>query len=148
MQLKEYADRSVLCWLATVGHDSRPNVSPKEIFTLLDETLMLIANIASPGSETNILLNPQVCVSFVDVFEQRGFKVTGSARIVNQEDSRWEGYLSELRKLADEKYPIKNIFEIRIESFSKIVAPGYHLFADTTPESQIENALSTYKVSR
>ena len=28
----EAASRSVLCWLATVGPDGQPNVSPKEIW--------------------------------------------------------------------------------------------------------------------
>ena len=109
---------------------------------------MLIANIASPNSKRNIVANSQVCVSFIDIFEQQGFKVHGTARIVHETDENWDFYLSALRELADESFPIKNIFEISIKSTSKIVAPSYFLFPDTTVEKQVQVALSTYKVQR
>ncbi|WP_168796974.1 MULTISPECIES: pyridoxamine 5'-phosphate oxidase family protein [Vibrio] len=148
MNLREYAQKSVLCWLATTDADATPNVSPKEMFTFVDDELMLIANIASPQSEQNIFSNAKVCVSFIDIFEQRGFKVQGIARVVKAQDSCWEGYLTHLRQMADERYPIQSIFEIRVESVAKVQAPSYFLFADTTPESQVESALKTYQVER
>lgn len=148
MTMKEYAEKSVLCWLATVDEDLMPNVSPKELFTALDDDTLLIANVASPVSEKNILANNKVCVSFVKVFEQRGFKVKGIARVIVPESAEWTGYLAALRKLADERYPIKNIFEVKVTSSARILAPSYFLFSETTPESQVESALKTYKVRR
>ncbi|WP_325895279.1 pyridoxamine 5'-phosphate oxidase family protein [Grimontia sp. NTOU-MAR1] len=148
MNIKEYADKSVLCWLATVDADLMPNVSPKEIFIALGDNKLLIANVASPISEKNIRANNKVCVSFIEVFEQRGFKVKGMVRVIDAKSPEWTGYLAELRKLADERYPIKNIFEVNIESSVSIIAPSYFLFSETTPESQVEGALSAYKVSR
>ncbi|KZN39715.1 pyridoxamine 5'-phosphate oxidase family protein [Pseudoalteromonas luteoviolacea] len=147
MDLKSYVNKSVLCWLATVGEDLVPNVSPKEVFTLISEDILLIANIASPISEGNILVNSNVCVSLVDVFEQRGFKVKGTADVIDIESDLGQRYLKAIRDIADESYPVKNIFEIRIESKAKIVAPSYFLFPDTTTDSQIKNALKTYQVS-
>jgi predicted pyridoxine 5'-phosphate oxidase superfamily flavin-nucleotide-binding protein len=64
----------VLCWLATVDEAGRPNVSPKEIFTAHGDDHLLIAHLASPGSVRNLRARPEVCVSFVDVFVQKGFK--------------------------------------------------------------------------
>ncbi|CZF83255.1 Pyridoxamine 5'-phosphate oxidase [Grimontia celer] len=148
MTIKEYADKSVLCWLATVDEGLMPNVSPKELFAALDNETLLIANVASPVSEKNIQVNNKVCVSFIDVFEQRGFKVKGTARVIDAASAEWKGYLAELRKLADERYPIKNIFEVKIESSARIIAPSYFLFPETTAESQVESALTTYKVRR
>ncbi|OCQ23223.1 flavin-nucleotide-binding protein [Pseudoalteromonas luteoviolacea] len=147
MELKEYVNKSVLCWLATVGEDMAPNVSPKEIFTLLDEDTLLIANIASPISERNIIANARVCVSLIDVFEQRGFKLKGTAEVIEPNSDIGEEYLRSIRTIADESYPVKNIFVIKIESKSKIMAPSYFLFPETTPDSQIKNALTTYQVS-
>jgi predicted pyridoxine 5'-phosphate oxidase superfamily flavin-nucleotide-binding protein len=72
--LKAYIERSVLCWLGTVDDCGNPNVSPKEVFCAWGEDLILIANIASPESEKNIRSWPEVCVSFVDVFVQKGFR--------------------------------------------------------------------------
>ncbi|KZN61693.1 pyridoxamine 5'-phosphate oxidase family protein [Pseudoalteromonas luteoviolacea] len=147
MELKEYVNKSVLCWLATVGEDMTPNVSPKEIFTLVDDDTLLIANIASPISERNVIANANVCVSLIDVFEQRGYKLKGTAEVVDTNSNTGAQYLKSIREIADESYPVKNIFVIHIESKSKIMAPSYFLFPDTTPDSQIKNALTRYQVS-
>ncbi|SBS32283.1 Pyridoxamine 5'-phosphate oxidase [Marinomonas aquimarina] len=149
MDLLDYSEKSVLCWLATVSADATPNVSPKEIYTFINNDLLLIANIASPESERNILINPKVCVSFIEIFEQRGFKVKGTAQVITSEDNNWLEYLSALKVLAGESFPIKNIFAIQVESSAKVMAPSYSLFPDsTTPESQIEGAMKTYNVQR
>jgi predicted pyridoxine 5'-phosphate oxidase superfamily flavin-nucleotide-binding protein len=55
--------------VATVSSQGEPNVSPKELFFVLDTETLLIANIASPQSLKNILQNSKVCVSGVNVKE-------------------------------------------------------------------------------
>lgn len=147
-QVKLAIEKSVLCWLATVDSDGMPNVSPKEIFTYGADDTLLIAHIASPQSVANIRSHAQVCVSFVDVFEQRGYKLKGSARLLQQGDSQYAEYLQRLRLLADERFPIQAIIAISVTGIQPIVAPSYWLFPDTTVEQQIDNALNTYKVSR
>jgi len=59
-EIKEYIDKSVLCWLATSSTDNVPNVSPKEIFNYFGENVIIIANIASPQSLKNIKQNKKV----------------------------------------------------------------------------------------
>ena len=71
---KAMAERSVLCWLATASTTGQPNVSPKELFAVADDEHVVVANIASPTSAKNIRANAQVCLSFVDVFAQKGYK--------------------------------------------------------------------------
>lgn len=53
-EVKEYIEKSVLCWLATCNNEGIPNVSPKEMFTYFDSNTLLIANIISPNSVENI----------------------------------------------------------------------------------------------
>ena len=65
-------EASVLCWLATVAPDGSPNVSPKEAFMHDGKGRIIIAHIASPQTVRNITSNPQVCLSFIDVFTQKG----------------------------------------------------------------------------
>lgn len=60
----------VLCWWATADEQGQPNVSPKEVFAVVDDQHLLIANIASPVSVRNIQHNPKVCVSIIDIFVQ------------------------------------------------------------------------------
>ena len=147
-ELEKYIEQSVLCWLATSDKSGEPNVSPKEIFTHGGDNNLLIANIASPNSVKNIILNPQVCVSFIDVFEQQGFKVKGKATVLRLGDVNYDEYLTKLRKLADERFPIKGIIDVFIEKVTPIRAPSYFLFPGRSLEQQIRNGLETYGVSR
>ena len=61
----------VLGWLATVNANGEPNVSPKEIWKFDGVDRLLIANIASPTSASNILSNPNVCFSLWMSFSRR-----------------------------------------------------------------------------
>ncbi len=147
-EVEKYIEQSVLCWLATSDNFGEPNVSPKEIFLYGGNNNILIANIASPNSVKNITINPKVCVSFIDVFEQQGFKVKGTARVLMPGEDNFDEYLTKLRVLADERFPIKGIIEVNIEKTAPIKAPSYFLFPDVSLEQQIQNGLKTYGVTR
>lgn len=145
--IKKYIEKSVLCWLATSDKDNFPNVSPKEIFTFQGNSTFLIAHLASPNSVNNIKQNPKVCVSFVDVFVQKGYKLKGTAKIIEKGSSDFELKLKPLTDLFSDKFPIKAVIEIEITKVEPIAAPSYFLYSETTEESQIESALRTYNVS-
>ncbi len=146
-KVKKYINKSVLCWLATVNKSNEPNVSPKEMFTFKDDNTLLIANIASPNSIDNIKQNSKVCVSFVDIFVQKGYKIKGIATLIDKKNLEFDQKVTLLTDLFTDKYPIISIIEIKITSVSKILAPSYFLYPDTTEPSQIESAMRTYKVA-
>ncbi len=149
MNLRDYAEKSVLCWLATADADGFPNVSPKEMFTMPSDDLLLIANIASPTSARNIRANPNVCVSFIDVFEERGFKVKAQAAVIESADAQWATYHPILHAMTGGRLNIRNIFALTVQSVSKIVSPSYAFYADTTTvEQQMQNALQLYGVTK
>ncbi|WP_223295024.1 pyridoxamine 5'-phosphate oxidase family protein [Marinomonas mediterranea] len=81
-EVKNSLNESVLCWLSTLGADGNPNCSPKKNFTFVDDLHIVIADIASSSSRKNVLDNPLVCVSFVHVLKQKGFKVKGAAHYI------------------------------------------------------------------
>ncbi|KFF17944.1 pyridoxamine 5'-phosphate oxidase family protein [Flavobacterium hydatis] len=145
--VKKYIKQSVLCWLATSDKDNMPNVSPKEIFTYQDDSTLLIAHLASPNSANNILENPNVCVSFIDVFVQKGYKLKGTAKLIDKENPDFQTKLKPLTDLFSDKYPIKAVIEITITKIETIKAPSYYLYPETTEESQINDAMATYNVS-
>lgn len=146
--VKKYIDNSVLCWLATCSKDAMPNVSPKEMFTYENDDTLLIAHIASPNTVSNIRENPNVCVSFVDVFVQKGYKLRGTAKMIYKNDDAFHIKVKSLTKLFSDKFPVKAIIEIKVTEVSRIIAPSYSLFpAVTTEESQIKSALLTYRVA-
>jgi hypothetical protein len=146
-QVKESATRCVLCWLATVDESGQPNVSPKEIFAVCDSEHLVIANIASPASARNIGTNARVCVSFVDVFVQKGFKVTGLARNVQKHDTDFSVWSPSLAKMAGPNFHIHSVFVVRATAVEPILAPSYRLHpTETSEESQIASAMQAYGV--
>jgi predicted pyridoxine 5'-phosphate oxidase superfamily flavin-nucleotide-binding protein len=137
---------SVLCWLATANRRGEPNVSPKEAFLADGDNALLVANIASPLSVKNIDDNPAVCVGFIDVFKQKGFKVKGNAKNLQAGDGGYEAKLSLLYDIIGEQYPIRSIIQVHIRQIAPIVAPSYRLFEGVTEAMQVESAMQTYNV--
>lgn len=144
--VKSYIEKSVLCWLATSNKQNEPNVSPKEIFTFKDDSTLLIANIASPNSIENINENPNVCVSFVDIFIQKGYKLKGIARLIDKNHNDFREKVKPLIKLFSADFPIITVIEIEIKKVDKIQAPSYFLHPERTEQFQVESALKTYQV--
>lgn len=146
-EIQDCATRSVLCWLATVSADGQPNVSPKEVFAVFDTNHLVIANIASPTSVRNIEVNPLVCVSFVEIFRQKGFKVIGAARSCRKTESEFAIWSAPLLAKVGSRFPIHSVIVVKVSAVEPILAPSYRLYAaETTEESQVASAMRTYGV--
>ncbi len=145
--IRDAARRSVLCWLATVDADGQPNVSPKEVWSIADDQHVVVAHIASPVTARNIRQQPQVCLSFVDVWVQKGFKLLGTAQEVHADDPAFAAWAAPLLARVGQRFVIHSVLVIRVTSVAAIVAPSYRFFPDETSEaSQIEAAMHTYGV--
>jgi predicted pyridoxine 5'-phosphate oxidase superfamily flavin-nucleotide-binding protein len=143
--IRETARRSVLCWLATVDAEGQPNVSPKEVWTIADEQHVVVAHIASPISARNIAQHPLVCLSFVDVFVQKGFKLLGRAREVLADDPEFATWAKPLLAMVGQRFTIQSVLVIQVQSVAAIVAPSYHFYPhETTEASQVASALRQY----
>lgn len=90
--------------------------------------------------------NPAVCVSFVDPFVQKGFKLKGKARLVKKSEDCFEVFSYLLAQLAGPRFPFSSLFAIDITSVEPIVAPSYKLYPDTLESVQVESAMKTYGV--
>lgn len=145
--VREAARRSVLCWLATVDAEGQPNVSPKEVWTIADDQHVVVAHIASPISTRNIAQHPQVCLSFVDVFVQKGFKLVGTAREVRAGDAEFATWVEPLLAMVGQRFTIQSVLVVHVRSVSAIVAPSYRFYPDDTTEAlQVASAMRTYNV--
>lgn len=143
----ESSRKSVLCWLATADAQGVPNVSPKEIFAVFDDQHLVIANIASPQSAANIAANPQVCVSLVDVFVQKGFKLTGTAQNVAADAPAFAHWAAPVLQKAGPRFPVRSVFVVKVLATASILAPSYWLHPqETTERQQIEGAYRAYGV--
>jgi predicted pyridoxine 5'-phosphate oxidase superfamily flavin-nucleotide-binding protein len=145
-EIKKCIDSCVLCWLATANRQNEPNVSPKEIFTYKGDKTLLIANVASPNSIENIIENSNVCVSFVDVFVQKGYKLKGTAILIDKGHCDFKEKVKPLTDLFTDQFPIKSVIEMEVKKVDAIKAPSYFLYPDRTEQFQIESAMKTYKV--
>jgi predicted pyridoxine 5'-phosphate oxidase superfamily flavin-nucleotide-binding protein len=145
--VRETARRSVLCWLATVDADGQPNVSPKEVWAIADEQHVVVAHIASPISARNIAHHPQVCLSFVDVFVHKGFKLVGTAREVRAADAESATWAKPLLTMVGQRFAIQSVLVIQVQSVSAILAPSYRFYPnETTEASQVASGMRTYNV--
>ncbi|MBK9083028.1 MAG: pyridoxamine 5'-phosphate oxidase family protein [Rhizobiales bacterium] len=139
-------DASVLCWLATVGADGTPNVSPKEIFCAEGEAALLIADIASPVSVANIRANPSVCVSFVDVFRQLGWKIVGEARVIARDDPEAMRVGAALIGMAEPDYPVRHVIRVTPTKIARIRAPSYVLHPEMDEAERLARTYRAYGV--
>jgi len=64
-----------LGFVASVGADGTPNLSPKGTFIVLDEQTIAFGEIRSPNTLRNIDHNPVVEVNFVDPFARKGVRI-------------------------------------------------------------------------
>lgn len=138
----------VLGWLATVSPDGIPNVSPKEAFLEIEGGGIVIANVASPRSVENILTNPNVCFSFINIFTQKGYKITGKAAIIDRQDHRCALYLNRLQEMVSEHHAIISIISIKPEAVESIVAPSYTIFETTTELDMIKQSAASYEIEK
>lgn len=142
-----FSKRCVLCWLATVDDSGQPSVSPKEIFVVAPPNVVSIANVASPGSVTNIRHNPKACVSMVDVFAQRGFKLLGSAHLISVNDLASGDLMRPMLDSLGDRFKVRQIIQVFVSEVQEILAPSYRFYPDqTTEQGQIEAAMKAYGV--
>ncbi len=146
MGANKYKENYVLCWLATANQSGFPNVSPKEIFSWIDENKILIADIASSNSVRNIRENPNVCVSMLDVFIQRGVKIEGMADIISPENSDYYELEKPLVEMTKGLFKIRHILSISITRQSAILAPSYNIYPGKEEQDYLREAYQTYGV--
>lgn len=144
--VKSCIEKAVLCWLASVNQEGKPNVSPKEIFALYDDEHIAIADIASPITVRNIKNNAEVCFSAIDIFSQSGFKITGTAQIHAADADIYPQLRASLSHLLTTEYVVRNIILLKVENVSKILAPSYHIHPKRTEEEHRERTYKTYGV--
>jgi uncharacterized protein len=140
--IRQLAQSSVLCWLATVDAFGQPHVSPKEVFAMVDDQHVVIANIASPHTVRNIATNPKVGLSFVDVFVQKGFKLQGLARTVATGDADYSIWAGPLERMVEGKFNILSAIVLQVQSVDPILAPSYRLYPqETNEQGQVDAAM-------
>lgn len=95
----------------------------------------------------NVAANSAVCVSFVDVFVQKGFKVKGRATVARPGEAEYAWWAAPLEEMTRGRFPIRSVIVVEVSAVAPIVAPSYRLYPGETKEgSQVEAAMIRYGV--
>jgi len=122
-EIKEFVKQQKLGFVATVCPDGTPNLSPKGTTTVWDDDHLVFADIHSPGTINNLLLNPAIEINMVNVFTRRGYRFKGTAKVLS-EGALFDEIIS-YYKNAGSKYTIKNIALIKVERILPLLSPVY-----------------------
>ena len=122
-EIKEFVKQQKLGFAATVCPDGTPNLSPKGTTTVWDDEHLVFADIHSPGTINNLLINPSIEINVVDIFIRKGYRFKGTGKVLS-EGSLFEEVVS-FYKAAGAKYIIKNIVLIKIERILPFASPVY-----------------------
>lgn len=125
-EVQEFVRRQRLGFVATVAPDGTPAVSPKGTTTVWDDSHLVFADIASPGTVHNLRANPAVQVNVVDVIVRRGYRFTGTAEVHDSGSLFERGVrLYAERGLAAAESRIRAIVVIAVAAVEPLWSPAY-----------------------
>jgi len=107
---------------------------------------LVIADIASPISRTNVQATGRACVSFIDVFAQKGYKVEGVASYHSEGAEDFAIFAADLLARAEGRFPIKGVVRVTPTGVTPIIAPTYRLFPDIDEDAMRAESYTTYGV--
>ncbi len=124
-----------LGFVATVGADGRPNLSPKGTTTVFDDEHLMFADVFSPRTVANIASNPNVEINVVDPIVRKGYRFRGTATAHTRGET-YERGLEVLRShgstLTSER--VRTIVVIEVTDAAALVSPAY---ADGATEQEV-----------
>ena len=125
--MKRVVREQRLGYIATVCPDGTPNLSPKGTTTIWDDDHLVFADIRSPATTANLLLNPILEINVVDPIIRKGYRFKGRATVLT------EGPLfDEIRTFYEQRNPvnrgqIRAIILVKVERALPLISPAYDL---------------------
>lgn len=128
--MKRIVSEQKLGFVATVGADGTPNLSPKGTFLVLDDDHLLFGEIRSPNTVRNIGERPTMEINFVDPFARKGFRAKGEAVFVARGTEEFDELFPRFDQWGDLTERMNGIVKLRIERAVPVVSPAYDVGAD------------------
>lgn len=138
-EIKSFVNTQKLGFAATVCPDGTPNLSPKGTTIAWDGEHLAFADIHSPQTIANLLVNPSIEINVVDVFTRKGYRFKGVAKVLS-EGPVFEDVVSFYRN-AGSKHKINHIAFIKVDRVFPLVSPAYDTNAS---EAEITNRWIEY----
>jgi uncharacterized protein len=128
-EMKRVVTEIQLCYAATVTPDGRPNLSPKGSITVLGDSELGFADLASPGTIENLRHNPAIELNVVDPFTRRGFRFKGTAEVVQDPEAH-----ERVARILGPDYPFQQVVKIHVETAAEVFSPVYTFTRTTQAE--------------
>jgi predicted pyridoxine 5'-phosphate oxidase superfamily flavin-nucleotide-binding protein len=142
-EIKDFVNRVKLGFIATVCPDGTPNLSPKGSTIAWDTKHLVFADVCSPGTIANLLVNPAIEINVVDIFIRKGYRFKGTAKVFS-EGAVFNEVVSYYRHKGSQ-LTIKNIVVVEVDKIHEILSPAYD--TGTTQEEIREKWTEYWKLN-
>jgi uncharacterized protein len=123
--VRSLVDRQRLGFVATVGPDGTPSLSPKGTLAVWDDETLVFADIASADTVRHLLENSACAINVVDPLVRQGVRFEGRARLLLSGPTF--DRLLEFYRAWGVRDEIHHMVLVRVEHSDPIVAPELDL---------------------
>lgn len=127
--MKRLVDEQKLGFVATVGADGTPNLSPKGTMVVLDDDHIAFGEIRSPNTVENLRHNPVLEINFVDPFARKGYRFKGRADFLERGSDAFDASFAPFAQWGDLANTINGIVRLKVERALPITSPAYDMGA-------------------
>lgn len=114
-----------LAFVATVGPDGSPNVSPKGSVRVFDDEHLVFMDIDSPRTVANLIADPRVEIAVVDFLRRRGYRFSGTAEIREAGSAAYNWLNEWLLERNGPGYPANRVVLVHVERALPVRSPAY-----------------------
>ena len=111
--------------MATVCSDGTPNLSPKGLTFVLDDEHLLVGEVRSPQTISNLSKQSTAEISVVDPIARRGFRFKGQCE-VHTKGTKFEELVGLLHSKGAQS-PINSTIIMKVERALPVTSPAYDL---------------------
>ncbi len=123
--MKRVVRQQRLAFVATVGADNTPNLSPKGTIADWDDEHLVFANIRSPQTVSNLRRNPAIEINVVDPLVRKGYRFKGTAAVLDA-GARYEEVKASFTARGVSNR-IREVVVIKVERALPVTSPAYDL---------------------
>ncbi len=128
-EMKRVVSEQRLGFVATVGEDGTPNLSPKGTFLVMDDEHIIFGEIRSPNTVQNITDRPMMEVNFVDPFARKGFRAKGKATFVARGTAEFDALFPRFAQWGELTERMNGIVKLHVERALPLTSPAYDMGA-------------------
>ena len=138
-EMKACVERQRLGFVASVGADGAPRISPKGSLAVWDDATLVFADVRSPVTVRNLIENPAVEINVVDTLTRSGWRFRGRAHVLLSGPTFER--VREFYAARGMRRAFEHVVFVGVEHAAALRSPAYD---DGAAEDDVRNAWSAY----